>query len=114
MSDEKLTRRGPDHTEAGPDIAPHGRDEMLEEHRGRREDEPAAASMETDAESGGASTIADLPDGETPKDPAKRYLNQGNASRQDSAYESTGGSTWIIWVIAALIALAIIYAVTQL
>ncbi len=114
MSDDKSKDRGPKHTEAGPDIAPHGRDVMLEAHRGRREGEPAAAPMETDAESGGASAVADLPDGEAPEDPAQRYLGKDRAPHEDSSDASAAGTAWIIWVIAALIALAVIYAVTQL
>ena len=114
MSDLKPQERGPKHTEAGPDIAPRGRDQMLETYHERREDEPAAAPMETDAESGGASAMADLPEDKAPKDPAQRYLKGEHTTRSDSAEDSAGGTTWIVWVIAALIGLAVIYAVTQL
>ena len=114
MSDSKSQDRGPKHTEAGPNISPHGRDEMLKAYNERREGEPAAASMETDAESGGASAVADLPDGKAPKDPAQRYLKGTDTPRRDSADESAGGTAWIAWVIAALIGLAVVYAVTQL
>ncbi|HEY9040523.1 MAG TPA: hypothetical protein VIN05_16460 [Roseovarius sp.] len=44
-------------------------------NRERREEEPAAAPMETDAESGGASATSDMPAGKTPDDPAKPYLD---------------------------------------
>lgn len=63
---------GPEHTDAGPDIAPHGRRTAMQDHRERRETEPAAAPRETDAESGGASAVADE---KAPDDPAKPHLD---------------------------------------
>lgn len=114
MSDEKSQDRRPKHTEAGPDIAPRARDEMLEAYHERREDEPAAAPMETDAESGGASAVSDLPAGKAPEDPAQRYINSTETPRRDNANDSVGGTAWIAWVIAALICIAVVYGMTQL
>ncbi len=73
--DNSAHSNGLRHTDAGPDIAPHGRDATIQAHRDRRQGEPAAAPMETDAESGGASDMADLPAGKAPDDPAKPYID---------------------------------------
>ncbi|MFX0543705.1 hypothetical protein ACEWPM_018660 [Roseovarius sp. S4756] len=101
----------PKHTEAGPDIAPHGREKTMEEHRGRLEGEPAAAPMETDAESGGASAVSGLPEGDAPRDPAEPYLEGAAEFGTDAPKD--GGTGWLKWVIAALIGVAVIYAVMQ-
>ena len=112
MAQSDAKKSEPKHTDAGPDIAPHGREKMMEAHRDRRQDQPAAAPLETDAESGGASAVAGLPEGEAPRDPAKPYL-EGNAGKETS--EDMSGSTgWVKWAIAALVVLAIIYAVVQI
>lgn len=117
MATRQSTSRKPAHTEAGPDIAPHGREVMMEAHRGRREAEPAAAAMETDAESGGASAVSATPDGKAPEDPAQKYLNEGAEGRAepeaDAAAHAAGGA-WLKWVIGALIVLALIYAAVQI
>ncbi|MFD0859605.1 hypothetical protein [Roseovarius aquimarinus] len=109
MAEDRAKSSKPRHTEAGPEIAPHGREKMMEEHRGRREDEPAAAAMETDAESGGASAISHLPKGEAPRDPAKQY--EGATAPDQSGAAVTGG--WLGWTIAALLLLAVAYAAMQ-
>ncbi|SEK69266.1 hypothetical protein SAMN05421666_0435 [Roseovarius nanhaiticus] len=113
----------PKHTEAGPDIAPHGREKTLEEHRGRLEGEPAAAPLETDAESGGASAVAGLPDGEAPRDPAKPYLQDeeregqkktAGQERKIAEADASGNTGWLKWVIGGLLLLAIAYAAMQM
>ncbi|MEI4260639.1 hypothetical protein [Roseovarius sp. D0-M9] len=98
----------PKHSNNGPEIAPHGREQMMESHKDRRRGEPAAASLETDAESGGASAVAGLPEDEAPRDPAKPYLD-GGATTYENA-DGSGGGAWIKWAIAALLALALFYA----
>jgi hypothetical protein len=80
----------PRKTDAGPDIAPQDRDTMMQAHRNRRQGEPAAAPMETDAESGGASALADLPEGAAPDDPAKPYLDAAK-SRESESHEVRAG-----------------------
>ncbi len=75
---------GPRKTDAGPDIAPQGRDATMQAHRKRRQGEPAAAPLETDAESGGASGFAGLPAGEAPDDPAKPYLDAAKRSEGET------------------------------
>ncbi len=73
--DSNPRSEGPEPTDAGPDIAPHGRETAMQDHRKRREAEPAAAPSETDAESGGASAVADPSDEKTRDDPAQPYLD---------------------------------------
>jgi len=118
MAKQTARSSEPKHTEAGPDVAPHGREKMMEEYRVRRKGEPAAAAMETDAESGGASAVAGLPGGAAPRDPAKPYLEKPNAgdtagSPQPEA-DVPAESRWFKWVIGALIVVAVIYAVFQI
>ncbi|MFX0546023.1 hypothetical protein ACEWPL_010800 [Roseovarius sp. S1116L3] len=108
-SDDKTPE--PKETEAGPDIAPHGREKTMEEHRDRREGEPAAAPLETDAESGGASAASNLAERETPRDPAEPYFEGSAEFGADTP--KPGASGWLKWVIAALIGVAVIYAVMQ-
>lgn len=102
-------RPDPESADTGPRFPPHGRAETLQEHRGRLEEEPAAAPMETDAESGGASAASGLSEGEAPRDPAKPYLEeQKQLSAETDASPADG---WLKWVIAGLIVLALVYAV---
>ena len=109
---DKQQNRAPNHTEAGPEIAPHGREKTLEEHRGRLEDEPAAAPLETDAESGGASAVSGLAAGEVPRDPAQPYLGIG--TEQVAETDLSGKTGWLKWVIGALVLLALAYAAIQI
>jgi hypothetical protein len=90
---------------------------MIEEHRGRREGEPAAAPLETDAESGGASAVSGMPDGEAPRDPAKPYLEareRGDAAAAPGKPDAVGSVGWLKWVIGGLVVLAVIYAAMQI
>lgn len=79
-ADNSAGRSGPAKTEAGPDIAPQGRGEAMQAHSQRRKGEPAAAPLETDAESGGASALAGMTAGQAPDDPAKPLLNEKRRS----------------------------------
>ncbi|PVA10043.1 hypothetical protein DC366_10315 [Pelagivirga sediminicola] len=81
----------PTPTEAGPEIETHDREGTIQSHRERRQGEPAAAPMETDAESGGASAMGKTPPGRAPDDPAAPYMDEDGGLKDRARHEVRAG-----------------------
>jgi hypothetical protein len=93
--DFEMARKNADWTpevDEKPADAPKNRDQLVQEHRQRSVDEPAAAPRETDAEAAGES--GETEDRPIPrKEPVKTYaVNTGEATREVKAGPGDAGS----------------------